>query len=169
MRFVRIDAASPEGSMLELHPRLTVLLSAPTTVLARVESAFEALLHSQGPGAIGEVEVHGVRLTVEDPVADVLALDDGTDPFLQIVPPRHLGPERAVRSDAPHRARRQTKLFGDTTGGGALACLAHLILEAFAKRRFARQLWHLLRLQSTIGTLQAIQFDHHRRPVFETG
>jgi len=83
------------------------------------------------------------------------------------LPPRRRPSLQIPQIDASRRAFGQAKLFAHPPRGRTLASLPHRVLEPFAERRFARQLRHLLRLQSAVRALHPVLLDHHRRPVFE--
>src|SRR6202040_1088318 len=71
--------------------------------------------------------------------------------------------------DGSHRAAGQPKLSRHTPHRGTLTGQPHSLFEALAKRRFARQLRHFLRLDPAVRTAHPIQLHHHRRQKLETG
>src|SRR6516165_9895091 len=78
-------------------------------------------------------------------------LSPGSGPPLQI--------SEVDRSD---RARGQPEMPGHLARRGALACLAHCVLEPFAERRLAGQLRHPLDLDAAVRTTHPVHFDNHR-------
>ena len=101
MRIVRVSESAPEGSPLELHPQLTILLGAPPTVVHRIEQAFRCLFPGAGRGglvdgdpapldrptraeSLGEIEVHGIRMAVEPRSAQMLGVDRAVDPVVRL-------------------------------------------------------------------------------------
>jgi hypothetical protein len=99
MRLVRIDGLTSGGRALELHPRLTVLLGAPTEVRALLGAAFGALVDGSPPPVGGLVEVDGVRSDLDRGSLDLLGTSAPVDNVLDLDTPAPLRPVPSRRAD----------------------------------------------------------------------
>lgn len=97
MRLVRLDHL-PGGRSLELDPRLTVLVGAPSEVTGSVAAAARALVGGDAGSVEGQVELHGIRLNMHDRVVGIDG-GAGVDPVLDLDAPTPLRPVARVRSD----------------------------------------------------------------------
>ena len=84
MRLTRIDAAGPLGEDLFLHPRLTVLLDAPGSVLTAVVAAARSLGDPSLAPPSGRVEVCGVVAPLDRQLLLGLAPRVPVDPVVEL-------------------------------------------------------------------------------------
>ncbi len=82
MRITRIDEIAPGGRTLELHPQLTVLRGAPPELRRRLEAVLRSTAGLAAPRYGGELEVNGVRLSLDPSTLERLELDVGCDPVV---------------------------------------------------------------------------------------
>jgi len=98
MRLLRLDHL-PGGRSVELHPRLTVLLSAPADVRAELARILTAVVSGTPVDADGQVELHGVIVGLRNRAFDVGSAAR-VDPVLDLAAPR---PLRASVTPVPPR------------------------------------------------------------------
>lgn len=82
MRITRIDEIAPGGRALELHPQLTVLRGVPPELQRRLEAVLRSTAGLVAPRFGGELEVNGVRLSLDPTTLERLELDVGRDPVV---------------------------------------------------------------------------------------